>query len=77
MRSILGIFFDFDSNPSLILSTIQIFSFHFSFISSGNIFNDLMMIFIPYVCIQLYTLHLQLVRDPRSNKIQCFSGDKV
>ena len=40
MKSILGIFFDFDSNPSLILSTIQIFSLHFSFISSGNIFND-------------------------------------
>ena len=40
MRSILDIFFDFDSNPSLILSIILIFSLGFSFISSGNIFND-------------------------------------
>ena len=40
MRIILDIFFDFDSNLSLILSTILIFSVHFSCISSGNKFND-------------------------------------
>ena len=40
MRSIIGIFFGFDSNLSLILSTILIFLLHFSLISNGNRFND-------------------------------------
>ena len=75
MRSILDIFFDFDSNPSLIPSTILIFSLHFSFISRGNRFND------DFHSMYMYTIeHLtptELVRDPQSNKTQCFSVDKV